>query len=68
MSTYSLHPGVIRTELVRHLDKTIFSGVERIFNSFIIEPFLKTPELGAQTTIHCAVDEAAGKETGLYYK
>lgn len=29
---------------------------------------MKTPELGAQTTIHCATDDAAGNETGLYYK
>jgi hypothetical protein len=30
--------------------------------------FLKTCEQGAQTTIHCAVSEEAGKETGLYYR
>lgn len=28
---------------------------------------MKTPEQGAQTTIYCAVDENAAKESGLYY-
>jgi hypothetical protein len=29
---------------------------------------VKTCEQGAQTTIHCAVSEEAGRETGLYYR
>lgn len=29
--------------------------------------FIKTPQQGAQTAIYCAVDENAGKETGLFY-
>ena len=29
--------------------------------------FTKNCREGAQTTIYCAVDERAGKETGLYY-
>lgn len=28
---------------------------------------MKTPEQGAQTTIHCAVDDKCANETGLYY-
>lgn len=29
--------------------------------------FIKTPELGAQTTIYCAVEEALANESGCYY-
>ena len=63
---YSLHPGIVSTELGRHLDSTIFTGAQTIF-SFIMNTFCKTSEQGAQTNIHCAVDEEAGKQTGLYY-
>lgn len=66
ITCYSLHPGLISTELGRHLDKSVFRGFR--FMVGMLKPFIKTPELGAQTTIHCVVDEAAGKETGLYYK
>ena len=66
ITTYSLHPGVVSTELGRHLDKSMFPGARLFFTVF--KPFIKTPELGAQTSIHCAVDETAAQETGLYYK
>lgn len=64
---YSLHPGVIATELGRHLDSAFFPGARTLFG-LIIGTFVKTPDRGCQTTIHCAVDEEAGKQTGLYYK
>lgn len=41
-------------------------GAKWIYNN-IVSYFIKTPEQGAQTSIHCCVDENAGKETGLYY-
>ncbi|XP_017769776.1 PREDICTED: retinol dehydrogenase 13-like [Nicrophorus vespilloides] len=66
VTVYSLHPGVINTELTRHLDSTYFQGLTRMFKA-VGGWFMKTPEQGAQTTIHCAVSEEAGKETGLYY-
>ncbi|XP_026726342.1 retinol dehydrogenase 13-like [Trichoplusia ni] len=66
INTYSLHPGVIKTELGRHLDDTLFWGARKTFGIFI-GPFMKTPESGAQTTIYCAVDEKCAAETGLYY-
>lgn len=67
VNTYSLHPGVIRTELGRHLDKVLFRGARRIIG-MIFYPFMKSPELGAQTTIYCSVDEKCANETGLYYR
>lgn len=67
INVYSLHPGVIATELGRHLDSAMFPGARALFG-FIVGNFVKTPDQGCQTTIHCAVDEEAGNQTGLYYK
>ena len=67
ISVYSLHPGVVASELGRHLSVSLFRGSSALF-SFLVGKFVKTPELGAQTSIYCAVDEEAGKQTGLYYK
>ncbi|XP_059049196.1 retinol dehydrogenase 13-like [Achroia grisella] len=66
VNTYSLHPGVIKTELGRHLNDTLFPGARAIFGLFFT-PFTKSIELGAQTTIYCSVDEKCANETGLYY-
>ncbi|CAH0562520.1 unnamed protein product [Brassicogethes aeneus] len=66
VKTYSLHPGVIATELGRHLGATYFSFVLWAWRN-IATYFIKTPEQGAQTTIYCAVDEACANESGLYY-
>ncbi|KAL6423549.1 hypothetical protein ACFW04_010240 [Cataglyphis niger] len=66
INVYSLHPGVIRTELSRHYSKTIIPGATFFYQN-IMRPFIKNPIQGAQTTIHCAVDEKVANETGLYY-
>ncbi|KAI4465281.1 phosphatidylinositol-glycan biosynthesis class f protein-related [Holotrichia oblita] len=65
VNVYSLHPGVITTELGRHLNKTYFFGLRWILS--FVRVFFKTPKQGAQTTVYCAVDEIAGEESGLYY-
>jgi len=67
INVYSLHPGVITTELGRHFSTTIFPGASTIFQS-ILRPFLKNCEQGAQTTIYCSVSEQTANETGLYYR
>ncbi|XP_012267514.1 retinol dehydrogenase 12 [Athalia rosae] len=66
INVYSLHPGVIKSELGRHLNEGLFRGARFFFS--ILSPFIKNVEQGAQTTLHCAVDEGAAKETGLYYR
>ncbi|XP_052120315.1 retinol dehydrogenase 11-like isoform X1 [Frankliniella occidentalis] len=66
VTVYAVHPGVVATELSRHLDSGVFPGAT-FFWDRIMKLWIKTPEQGAQTTIHCAVDEDAGSETGLYY-
>ncbi|XP_032676877.1 retinol dehydrogenase 11-like [Odontomachus brunneus] len=67
INVYSLHPGVIRTELGRYMDRSVFRGA-RFLSQLLLRPFFKSPEQGAQTTIYCAVDEKAATETGLYYE
>lgn len=49
------------------MDDTLFWGARRLFG-ILLGPFMKSPELGAQTTIYCAVDEKCANETGLYYR
>ncbi|MBN3325498.1 RDH13 dehydrogenase, partial [Atractosteus spatula] len=61
-----LHPGVIRTELGRHLMPTIPLWKKVVFFPFFLLVF-KTPRQGAQTTIHCAVDEDLESVTGVYF-
>lgn len=65
VTTYSLHPGVIKTELGRHISAT-YGWLVR-FLVTLAGWALKTPEQGAQTTIYCAVDEKCANESGLYY-
>uniref|UniRef100_A0A672HU82 Retinol dehydrogenase 13-like n=1 Tax=Salarias fasciatus TaxID=181472 RepID=A0A672HU82_SALFA len=65
VTTYSLHPGVIRTELGRHFWPTIPLWRRVVFTPLIY--LIKTPTEGAQTTIYCAVEESLKDESGLYY-
>lgn len=61
VTTYSLHPGVVQTELWRHL-----SGPQQ-FVMKMVSPFTKNSSQGAQTSIYCAVEPSLEKETGGYY-
>ncbi|XP_011259620.2 retinol dehydrogenase 12 isoform X2 [Camponotus floridanus] len=66
INVYSLHPGLIPTEISRSANSTIFPGGSYAYN-FFTWLFFKTVEEGAQTTIYCSVDEKTTNETGLYY-
>ncbi|TNN40215.1 Retinol dehydrogenase 12 [Liparis tanakae] len=61
VTTYSLHPGVVQTDLWRHL-----SGPQQ-FVMKMVSPFTKSSSQGAQTSIYCAVEPALAKESGGYY-
>lgn len=63
VTTYSLHPGGIMTDLQREVLNPFLTKVVNVLGY----PFWKTIERGAQTTIYCAVSDKAGKESGLYY-
>ncbi|XP_068595725.1 retinol dehydrogenase 11 [Brachionichthys hirsutus] len=65
VTTYSLHPGLILTEIARHFWPALPLWKRVILRPFV--GFLKSPAEGAQTTIYCAVEESLQKQSGLYY-
>ena len=65
VSVYSLHPGVIYTNLFREFDKQY--GILTKVVGVLLWPFLKSTKEGAQTTIYCATEEAIATESGKYY-
>lgn len=70
VTSYSLHPGVVDTELARHIgnlpDPTF---TDRIISCCFpcCKCFLISPDDGAQTQIYCAVAPELANETGMYY-
>ena len=58
VTTYSLHPGVVATDIWRKVPFPFRS---------LIKLAMITPEDGALTTLHCATSAAAGAQTSLYY-
>jgi hypothetical protein len=67
VTTYSLNPGAVRTQIFRNLNASYFRGVQTIAQVTAVL-FFKTVGQGAQTTIYCAVDEKLADKTGLYYR
>ena len=64
IKVYCLHPGLIDSELWRHHKQKGSIG------SFMLAPFeyfMKTPFLGAQTSLYCALEPSIVNDTGLYY-
>ena len=58
VSTYSLHPGVVATDVWREVPAVIRP---------LIKLMMISVEEGAATTPYCATSAAADNETGLYY-
>lgn len=61
VTTYALHPGIVNTELGRHLNCAMKIAMQ------VVRPFTKSSIKGAQTSIYCAVEPELQKETGGYY-
>ncbi|XP_043082725.1 retinol dehydrogenase 12, like [Puntigrus tetrazona] len=61
VTAYALHPGVVQTELWRHLNKPQQAVM------WLAKPFTKSSVQGAQTTIYCAVAPELETESGKYY-
>ncbi|XP_026057241.1 retinol dehydrogenase 12 isoform X1 [Carassius auratus] len=61
VTAYALHPGVVQTELWRHLNKFQQAAM------WVAKPFTKTSVQGAQTSIYCAVAPELETESGKYY-
>ena len=58
VSTYSLHPGVVASDVWRSLPRPLRS---------LIKLFMLSTEQGAATTLHCATSASVAGESGLYY-
>jgi retinol dehydrogenase 12 len=58
VSSYALHPGVIASDVWRHVPW----GLRQLMLLFMM-----SNEQGAATSLHCAASEAAATQTGLYY-
>lgn len=65
VSVYALHPGVINTELGRHIQVNRFN-VKRLQEKFR-SWFFKSPKQGAQTTLTCALDPDLEQVSGEYF-
>lgn len=66
ITTYSLHPGAIDTDLSRHFMARLPAFLVKHVQP-LMKYFIKTPEQGAQTTLHCCIDERLAGQTGKYY-
>lgn len=66
VTSYSLHPGVIHTELGRHVkcQYPLLGSVVSLFSCLL----MKTPWQGAQTSIYCAVTEGLEDKSGCYFR
>ena len=58
LRTYALHPGVVATDVWRHVPSPL---------RWVIKKFMVTPEQGAATSIKTATDSALASQTGRYY-
>ncbi len=58
VTTYSLHPGVIASDVWRAVPWPVRS---------LMKLGMLSTEEGAATTLHCALSEQAGTQSGLYY-
>lgn len=59
VTTYSLHPGVVGTDVWRTLPRPLQWLLKRVF---------KSPEEGAKTSLYCATSFEASTQSGLYYE
>ncbi|MDZ7658343.1 SDR family oxidoreductase [Fodinibius sp.] len=62
ITTYSLHPGVVRTQLAEE------AGWAMKLFYWIGKPFMRSPKSGAQTTIYLATSDEVTSMNGKYFK
>ena len=66
ISTYSLHPGAIKTNFGRH----VIDDYPKCFNILcmpVMNWVFTTPLNGAQTTLYCVLEDSIENESGEYY-
>lgn len=65
VSVFSVHPGWIRSNLVKHMAPTwVQNVILRPFSGFL---GMMSAEDGAQTQLHCLLDDDAPNHSGEYY-
>lgn len=62
VTCYSVHPGVVRTQLSRHV-----SLWQKVFIEPIAQLLFLDPQAGAQTTLHCCLQEGIEPLSGRYF-
>ncbi|MBN3304192.1 DHR13 reductase, partial [Amia calva] len=62
VTCYSLHPGIVKTEMGRNFNPWIKAAFEPIGRLFAVDA-----EAGAQTTLHCALQESIEPLSGRYF-
>lgn len=66
ITSYSLHPGLVRTDLGRELEGTVSSRCFRaLWGCFRVR--LLTPEEGARTSVYCCLEPSIVSRSGQYY-
>ncbi|XP_023011679.2 retinol dehydrogenase 11 isoform X1 [Leptinotarsa decemlineata] len=63
VSVFSLHPGVIYTQIFNSLQ-----GISSIIVGYFAKYFFKTPEEGAQTIIHTALEQGIEVHSGKHFE
>lgn len=58
VTAYSLHPGVVATDVWRRIPAPV---------AWIMKRFMISPDQGAATTLYCATDPALAGASGRYY-
>jgi NAD(P)-dependent dehydrogenase (short-subunit alcohol dehydrogenase family) len=67
LTSNALHPGVVKTELARHLVDPASAGFLQRAAMALTAPFLKTPAQGAATSIHLASSPEVEGVSGRYF-
>lgn len=62
VTSYSLHPGVVDTEIFRRI-----KGHQKVVFEFFRDNFFRTSEEGAQTTIYCSVTKGIEDLSGEHF-
>ena len=65
MSVVSVHPGIVSTNLFRHFESE--SLKMRLFLPILKSLAFKDPVQGAQTSIHCCVEDIE-EDSGKYFR
>ncbi|XP_078536210.1 dehydrogenase/reductase SDR family member 13 [Lissotriton helveticus] len=63
ITCYAVHPGAVKTDLLRYVNPWLL----KVFIAAICRLFFRDCENGAQTSIHCAVQEGIETFSGRYF-